>query len=100
MRHDFFFSLMSLQDLFYAFNLSKNFFQDHLHFTVCLHDFFFSDVMAARIFFPGIFVCTNCLGGFSPPPPPGSSNGPPLSDIYSSFNPLSPGGFPFTSKIV
>ena len=45
------------------------FFQDYLHFAVCLHDFFFSDVMAARIFFPGIFLCTNFFGGISPPLP-------------------------------
>ena len=58
---------------------ARIFFQDYLYFAVCLHEFFFSDVMAARIFFPGICLCTNFLGGiFTPPPPPGISNGPPL----------------------
>jgi hypothetical protein len=31
------------------------FFQDYLHFAVCLHDFFFSDVMAGG-YFGGIFT--------------------------------------------
>jgi hypothetical protein len=54
---------------------ARIFFQDYLYFAVCLHEFFFSDVMAARIFFPGIFLCTNFLGGIFTPPP-GISNGP------------------------
>jgi hypothetical protein len=41
LRHDFFFSLMSLQDFFYAFNLCKNFFSRL--FTLCC--------LLARLFF-------------------------------------------------
>jgi hypothetical protein len=82
----FFFSLMSLQDFFYAFNLCKNFFQDYLHFAVCLHDFFFSDVMAARIFFQAFFFARIFWGGIftPPPPPPGISNGPPLNSTFQA----------------
>ena len=73
---------MSLQDFFYAFNLCKNFFSRL--FTLCylLARFFFSDVMAAQIFFPGIFLCTKFFGGNFHPPPPEISNDPPLSLVY------------------
>ena len=82
MRHDFLFVSRShsLQDFFYAFNLCNNFFQDYLHFAVCLHDFFFSDVMAARIFFQAFFFARIFWGEFSPTLP-GISNGPPLTFI-------------------
>jgi hypothetical protein len=57
---------------------ARIFFQDYLYFAVCLHEFIFSDVMAARIFFPGVFLCTNFFGGIFTPPP-GISNDPPLN---------------------
>jgi hypothetical protein len=63
---------------------ARIFFQDYLHFAVCLHEFFFSDVMAARIFFQAFFFARIFWGEFSPPPlpppPPGISNGPPLTN--------------------
>ena len=37
----FFFSLMSLQDFFMHLTSARIFFEDYLHFAVCLHDFFF-----------------------------------------------------------
>jgi hypothetical protein len=46
---------------------ARIFFQGYLHFAVCLHDFFFSDVMAARIFFQAFFFARIFLGEFSPP---------------------------------
>jgi hypothetical protein len=53
------------------------FFQDYWYFAVCLHEFFFSDVVAARIFFQAFFFARIFyLGIFTPPP--GISNGPPL----------------------
>ena len=71
---------MSLQDFFLMHLTSARiFFQDYLYFAVCLHEFFFSDVMAARIFFPAIFLCTNFFWGIFTPPP-GISNGPPLTN--------------------
>ena len=57
---------MSLKDFFYAFNLCKNFFSRL--FAVRLHDFVFSDVMAARIFSQGFFFARIFLGNFHPPP--------------------------------
>jgi hypothetical protein len=50
---------------------ARIFFQDYLYFAVCLHGFFFSDVMAAQNFFPGIFLCTNFFGGIFTPHLPG-----------------------------
>jgi hypothetical protein len=44
------------------------FFQDYLHFAVCLHDFFFSDVMAARIFSRDFSLHEFFFGIFTPLP--------------------------------
>ena len=67
---------------------ARIFFQDYLHFAVCLHDFFFSDVMAARIFSPGIFLCKNFLGGILTHTLPGFLMVRPLLTkvSYSNFN--------------
>jgi hypothetical protein len=63
---------------------ARIFFQDYLYFAICLHEFF-SDVMAARIFFQAFFFARNFGGNFHPPPPPpppGISNGPPLEAVF------------------
>jgi hypothetical protein len=47
---------------------ARIFFQDYLHFAVCLHDFFFSDVMvnlmAAQIFFQAFLFARIFWGEF------------------------------------
>ena len=67
LRQDYFQSHVSAGIFFNAFNLCTNFFQDYLYFAVCLHEFFFSDVMAARIFFQAFFFAQIFWGEFSPP---------------------------------
>ena len=64
----FFFSVSCLcRNFFMHLTSARIFFKDYLHFAVCLHDFFASDVMAARIFFQAFFFARIFFGIFNPP---------------------------------
>jgi hypothetical protein len=76
LRHDFFSSLVYLQDfVLMHFTSVRIFFQDYLHFAVCLREFF-SRHFSLHEFFGGNFH----------PPPSGISNGPPLNFNLTSFS--------------
>jgi hypothetical protein len=78
----FFQSRVSAGFFFNACNLCKNFFQDYLHFAVCLREFFFQAFFFARI----------VLGEFSPPPLPGFLM---VRPLISTSHPLAAGPFDF-----
>jgi hypothetical protein len=67
---NFFFSLLSLQDFFNAFNLCTIFFSRLFVCCCLLAQIFFSDVNGCANFFPGIFLRTNFFWNFPRPPPP------------------------------